>query len=145
MYSIFALMGILLWSSISKTFFLPSLWTLESAQFVMTGYVMLGGAYALRESGHVRMDLFYGNWTPRTKAIVDTMTVFFLLLFLVVMLMGGWGSLSYSFEYNERSATAWRPLMWPIKAVMLFSIILMLLQTIADLIKNIARIRGVTI
>ena len=28
MYGIFVLMGILLWSSISKTFFLPSLWTL---------------------------------------------------------------------------------------------------------------------
>ena len=42
MYFIFVLMGILLWSSISKTFFLPSLWTLEMAQFVMVGYYVLG-------------------------------------------------------------------------------------------------------
>ena len=35
MYGIFVLMAILLWSSVSKTFFLPSLWTLELAQFAM--------------------------------------------------------------------------------------------------------------
>ena len=38
MYLIFVLIGILLWSSVSKTFFLPSLWTLEMAQFTMVAY-----------------------------------------------------------------------------------------------------------
>ena len=38
MYLIFFLVGVLLWSSISKTFFLPSLWTLETAQFVMVAW-----------------------------------------------------------------------------------------------------------
>ncbi|MEE9427180.1 MAG: C4-dicarboxylate ABC transporter, partial [Paracoccaceae bacterium] len=35
MYGIFFMIAVLLWSSISKTFFLPSLWTLEIAQFAM--------------------------------------------------------------------------------------------------------------
>ena len=35
MYLIFALIAVLLWSSVSKTFFNPSLWTLEMAQFIM--------------------------------------------------------------------------------------------------------------
>jgi TRAP-type C4-dicarboxylate transport system permease small subunit len=35
MYLLFAMMGILLWSSTSKAFFDPSLWTLEMAQFAM--------------------------------------------------------------------------------------------------------------
>ena len=48
MYGIFVLMGILLWSSISKTFFLPSLWTLEMAQFVMVAYYILGGPYSIQ-------------------------------------------------------------------------------------------------
>jgi len=41
MYGIFVLMAILLWSSVSKTFFVPSLWTLEMAQFAMVAYYML--------------------------------------------------------------------------------------------------------
>ncbi len=44
MYGIFLLMGVLFYSSISKTFFVPSLWTLEMAQFVMVGYYVLGRA-----------------------------------------------------------------------------------------------------
>ena len=42
MYGIFVMMAILLWSSVSKTFFLPSLWTLEMAQFAMVAYYIMG-------------------------------------------------------------------------------------------------------
>ena len=143
MYSIFVLLGILLWSSISKTFFLPSLWTLESAQFAMTAYYVLGGAYAIQQGGHVRMDLFYGSWSARTRAIVDAVTVLFLVFFLVVLLYGGIGSTLYSIEFNERAPSAWRPLMWPIKAVMCVGIVLMLLQAVAEFFKDIGRLRGV--
>ena len=48
MYGIFALVGVLLWSSISKTFFLPSLWTLEVAQFLMVAYYIIGGPYSIQ-------------------------------------------------------------------------------------------------
>ena len=56
MYGIFVLMAILLWSSISKTFFMPSLWTLEMAQFAMVAYYMLGGPYSILTGSNVRMD-----------------------------------------------------------------------------------------
>jgi TRAP-type mannitol/chloroaromatic compound transport system permease small subunit len=79
MYLVFALIGILLWSSISKTFFLPSLWTLEMAQFTMVAYFILGGPYSIQLGSNVRMDLFYGSWSPRTQAWVDAFVVFFLL------------------------------------------------------------------
>lgn len=142
MYSLFVMVGILLWSSVSKTFFTPTLWTLETAQFSLAAYYMLGGAYAMQHGGHVRMDLFYSEWSPRTKAAVDCFTVLFLIFFLVVLLLGGINSTAYSLTYNERSATAWRPLMWPIKIIMCTGIVLMLLQSIAELIKDVARIRG---
>ncbi|TDI55592.1 MAG: TRAP transporter small permease, partial [Alphaproteobacteria bacterium] len=48
MYLIFAMMGILLYSSITKTFFIPPLWTLEMAQFIMVAYYLLGGAYSMQ-------------------------------------------------------------------------------------------------
>jgi len=142
MYSLFVMVGVLLWSSVSKTFFLPSLWTLETAQFSLAAYYMLGGAYAMQQGGHVRMDLFYSEWSPRTKALVDCFTVLFLIFFLVVLLLGGINSTSYSLTYNERSPTAWRPLMWPIKIIMCTGIVLMLLQALAELIKDVARARG---
>ena len=163
MYGVYVLMGILLWSSISKTFFLPSQWTLEMAQFAMVAYYMLGGPYSLLMGANVRMDLFYGTWSLRRKATVDTVTVLFLIFYLGVLLYGALGSTSYSLGYwgtdpiayfsglltgseeigrLERSSTAWRPYIWPIKAIMILGLLLMLLQALAELIKDIARALG---
>ena len=145
MYGIFVMIGILLWSSISKTFFLPSLWTLEMAQFAMVTYYILGGPYAMQMGSNVRMDLFYGSWSAQTKAWVDAFTVLFLIYFLAVLVYGAIDSTTYALSYNERSPTAWRPYLWPIKLIMCAGIILMLLQAIAEFFKDIARIRGVEI
>jgi TRAP-type mannitol/chloroaromatic compound transport system permease small subunit len=143
MYGIFVIMAILLWSSVSKTFFLPSLWTLEMAQFAMVAYYILGGPYAIQMGSNVRMDLLYGEWTDRRKAQVDAITVLFLITYLVFLLWGGWDSLMYSFQYGgERSPTAWRPYLWPIKSIMVAGIFLMLLQAISEFFKDILRLWG---
>jgi TRAP-type mannitol/chloroaromatic compound transport system permease small subunit len=145
MYGIFVIFAVLLWSSISKTFFLPSLWTLEVAQFAMVAYYIMGGPYSLQLGANVRMDLFYGEWTIRQKAWVDVFTVFVLIFYLSVLLYGAIDSTTYSFKYNERSPTAWRPFMWPIKLTLCVGIFLMLLQAISELIKDIATINGVSV
>ncbi|MCK8483302.1 TRAP transporter small permease subunit [Aliiroseovarius sp. S2029] len=143
MYGIFVMMAILLWSSISKTFFNPSLWTLEMAQFAMVAYYILGGPYSIQMGSNVRMDLLYGSWSTRRKAAVDTVTVLFLIFYLAILLWGGIDSTAYSFKYGgERSPTAWRPYLWPIKVIMCTGITLMLLQAISELFKDILRLRG---
>ena len=56
MYGLFVMMAVLLWSSISKTFFLPSLWTLETAQFAMVthhGWPLFDPARLQRAHGPV--------------------------------------------------------------------------------------------
>ena len=142
MYLLFVMMAILLWSSISKTFFLPSLWTLEMAQFTLVAYYVLGGPYSIQLGSNVRMDLFYAGWSLRTKAWIDAFTVVFLIFYLGVLLYGGLSSTTYSLEYGERSATAWRPYMWPIKVIMCAGISLMLLQAVAELFRDVLRLRA---
>ncbi len=142
MYSLLGMFAVLLWSSISKTFFLPSLWTLEVAQFFMVAYYVLGGAYALQLGANVRMDLFYSNWSTKTKAWADFFTVFFLIFYLGVLLYGAIDSTTYSFQYSERSPTAWRPVLWPIKVIMCTGFVLMLLQAVAEMFKDVVIIKG---
>ncbi|MVO18013.1 TRAP transporter small permease subunit [Parasedimentitalea huanghaiensis] len=173
MYLIFVLVGVLLWSSISKTFFYPSIWTLETAQFVMVAYYILGGPYSIQMGSNVRMDLFYGGWSTKTKAWIDAFTVLFLMFYLGVLLYGAVGSTAYSIGYFgvepfsffwdlfltlftdgvsgvqeklgylERSPTAWRPYLWPVKTLLCIGVILMLLQSLAELFRDIGRLRGV--
>lgn len=142
MYGIFVMVGILLWSSISKTFFLPSLWTLEIAQFALVAYYILGGPYAMQLGANVRMDLFYGSWSIQRKAWFDALTIFCVIFYLGVMLYGAYDSTAYAFKYNERSPTAWRPYLWPVKVLMCIGFFLMLLQAISEFIKDIATIKG---
>lgn len=163
MWGLFVMMGILLWSSFSKTFLLPSLWTLEMAQFAMVTYYILGGPYSLQMGANVRMDLFYHRWSTRRKALIDAFTVLFLIFFLTVLLYGAIGSTAYSFGYwgkeplaffaglltgseeigrLERSSTAWRPFIWPVKTIMICGFFLMLLQALSELCKDIARLQG---
>ncbi len=99
MYGIFAMVGILLWSSISKTLFVPSKWTLEVAQFALVAYYLLGGPYSMQLKANVRMDLFYGNWSIRSKAWTDGFTVLFLIFYLGVLLYGALDSTAYSLGY----------------------------------------------
>ncbi len=145
MYMIFLIMAVLLYSSISKTFFNPSIWTIEIAQFLMMAYFLLGGPYSMQMGDHVRMDLLYGSWSDKTRAWVDVFTIFFLLAYLVLLLYGGFSSTKYAIEYGERSYSAWRPYMWPIKVIMCIGIFLMLLQAIAAFFKDIAKIKGETL
>ncbi len=142
MYGLFVIFGVLLWSSISKTFFLPSLWTLEIAQFAMVAYYILGGPFSLQIGANVRMDLFYGGWTDRKKAWFDAFSILLLIFYLGVLLYGAIDSTTYSLQYNERSPTAWRPFLWPIKIIMCVGIFLMLLQAISEFFKDIAKLKG---
>ncbi|NGM47363.1 TRAP transporter small permease subunit [Rhodobacter sp. SGA-6-6] len=142
MYLLFLLAGVLMWSILAKAFGRPPLWTQEMAQFTMVSYFVLGGAYSLQLGANVRMDLLYGRWSLRKQAAVDAVTVFAMIFFLGVVLYGGIDSTIYAFEIGERSRTVWRPYMAPIKIIICFGTFLMILQSIAYLIRDIARLRG---
>jgi TRAP-type mannitol/chloroaromatic compound transport system permease small subunit len=142
MYLIFAMIGVLMYSSISKTFFTPSLWTLEVAQFIMMAYFLLGGGYSLLIGSHVRMDLAYGNWSDKSRAITDSFTIFALIFFLVILLYGGINSTLYALKYTEVSRSIWSPQMAPIKIIMNVGIFLTLLQAIAIFFKSLATATG---
>lgn len=145
MYLLFVLGGVLLWSAIAKAFFRPSLWTQEMAQFTMVAYFVLGGAYSLILGANVRMDLLYSRWSARRRALADCFTVLAMIFFLAVLLWGGIDSTIYALEVGERSRTVWRPYMAPIKIVICTGVVLMILQSVAFLIRDIATLRGETI
>ena len=106
----------------------------------MTGYYLLGCGYSMLTDDHVRMDLIYSKLKDKTKALLDSLTSVFLVFYLVVLLIGSISSLTYTIETNQRLFTAWAPYVWPIKSIMTFGILLMLLQSIAIFFKDIAKV-----
>jgi TRAP-type mannitol/chloroaromatic compound transport system permease small subunit len=143
MYLIFVMMGILLWSSISRGFFdISYIWSVEIAQFMLTAYYILGGGYSMQLDSHVRMDLFYSRWSPRKQALADALTSGFLLFYIVFLLVGGISGTIYAIEYNQKNYSSWAPPLAPIKIIMCIGIALMLLQAIALFFKDLAKAIG---
>jgi len=143
MYLALVMMALLLFASLTRYVFnVPFVWIIEMAQFLMAAYYILGGGYSMQLDAHVRMDVLYERWRPRTRAFMDSITAFFLVFYLAVMVYGGWSSSAYSLKYNQANYSAWAPPMAPIKIIMTVGIALMLLQAIAIFFRDVARVTG---
>ena len=163
MYLTLVMMGLLLFASVTRYVFnvpfvlgtliliglflfqrrgTARVWIIEMAQFLMAAYYILGGGYSMQLDAHVRMDVLYERWRPRTRAFVDSLTAFFLVFYLVIMIRGGFASSAYSLKYNQTNYSAWAPPMAPIKIIMTVGIALMLLQAISIFFKDVAKFTG---
>lgn len=143
MYLIFAMVGILLLDAIMRNVVqIPLHWGIEAAQFTLAAYYFAGGPMTLRDNDHVRMDLFYDNLSTRGKARIDLITAVCLLFYLGVLLFGSISSTQYAIQTGETRFSMWNPSMIPIKVLMVCCIVLMILQSISLIFKNIATLQG---
>ncbi len=146
MYTIFVMVGVLILGAVTRNILnMPLAWTVEMAQFIITGYYIVGGAYSMQLGDHVRMDLIYDRFSSKNKARIDVATNIFLVIYLVTLLIGSISSTMYAIEYGERKFSQWNPSMIPIKVIMVFGIALMLLQSISTFFKDLAKARGISI
>lgn len=121
---------------------IPVHWAIELTQFTLAAYYFMGGPITLKNNDHVRMDLWYANLSERGKAKMDLITVWCMIFYLCVMLVGSISSLQYAIQTNERRFSMWNPSVIPIKALLTVCLVLMLLQAFALVFKHIATLRG---
>lgn len=116
----------------------PTNWAHES-MFLMFGMqYLLAGGFVLREGAHVRVDVLYNYLSKRGKAMVDILTSVFFFIFMFTLLFTGWTFFYDSYEVNEVSISEWGIQYWPIKFALSLGAVLLLLQGLALLIKDIA-------
>ncbi|MGB3790549.1 MAG: TRAP transporter small permease subunit [Phormidesmis sp.] len=119
---------------------------IETQWYLFDLVFLLGAAYALQHDEHVRVDVFYARFSRRQKAIADLIgTVFFLIPFSVLVLYFSWEAVVQSWAVRETSPDPGGLIRYPIKSMILVSFVLLILQGIADAIKNWAIIKGYTI
>lgn len=116
-------------------------WTLETAQFTLAAFYFLAGPKTLKDENHVRLDLLYDRFSVRGKAIIDSITIWLVIFYLVVLLWGGLSSLQYSWVTNQRLPSLWGPSLVPIKILMNVCLFLMILQSLAIFFRDVLKIR----
>lgn len=119
----------------------PTNWAHE-AMFLMFGMqYLISGGYTYREDGHVRVDVLYLYLPVRARAAVDIFTSIFFFLFAGALLWTGWSFAMDSISVWEVSFTEWAIQYWPVKSTMVLGALLILLQGLSKLIKDIAILR----
>jgi TRAP-type mannitol/chloroaromatic compound transport system permease small subunit len=115
----------------------PTVWGQELTQLTFGVYVILSGGHIMRWGGHVNVDILYTKFDRKTKAFVDIFTSILFFLFCGMLLIYG-GFLAWdSMAYWERSISAWGPPLWIFKLMIPLGALLLLLQGIAKLIRDI--------
>ncbi len=123
--------------SLASNAYIELQWYLFSLVF------LLGAAYTLRRGAHVRVDVFYGRLGRRGKAWVNLVgTIVFLVPFCLFVLWVSWPSVASSWAIREVSPDPGGLPRYPIKTMILVAFVLLVLQAVSEVVKQIAILRG---
>ena len=114
-----------------------SIWLQESVIYAHGALFMLAAAWTLAADGHVRVDIFYADAAPRTKALVDLLGALLLLLpFALTLLFLSWGYAGRSWMILERSReTSGIPAVFLLKSLIPLFAALLALQGLAQALR----------
>jgi len=123
-----------------KLFNLPTEWGYDTCWMLFGVQFMMGGAYTLLHQGHVRIDIVYNVLSPRGKLIFDV--VVYAVFFLFVMVLLTWAGIQFAAEAwvtgENLSTSNWLFPSGPIKTVIPVAFFLLVLQSLAELIRNLS-------
>lgn len=115
----------------------------ELQWYLFSVIFLLGAAWGLRHDVHVRVDVLYARQSRRTQAWIDLLgTVLFLIPFCVMMLWVSWPAVVRSFAIREVSPDPGGLPRWPIKGLLIVSFVLLLLQGLAVIVRQVDVIRS---
>jgi TRAP-type mannitol/chloroaromatic compound transport system permease small subunit len=120
----------------------PTTWAYEIGYMLTGAHFLLGLAYTLKENLHIRIDIFSGKMSPRTRATIDALAY---ALVLPVLVWLSWMLVDYTligYAREERTGqSAFNALVWPFRLVFTISFVLFALQVLAELFKSIDRVQ----
>jgi TRAP-type mannitol/chloroaromatic compound transport system permease small subunit len=115
----------------------PTSWAFDLSYILYGAMFLMCGAYTLSRGGHVRADIFYRRWSPRTQGGLE-LVLYFLFYFpgVIALVIAGWGYGTESFAIKEVSVNS--PVgvpIWPLKMLIPAAGVLLTLQGIAEVLR----------
>jgi len=120
----------------------PHGWVLD-AQIMLYGTLfMTAGAYTLAKNGHVRGDVLYGFFRPRTQATIDlALYIVFFLPGIVALTWAGWTYANESLAIREQTFNADPLPLYPFKFVIPVAGAVLLLQGVVEIVRCVICLR----
>lgn len=124
----------------------PTIWAFEAGYMAMGVHALIGAAYTLQCHSHIRIDVLYAHFPDRTKALIDV--IGYVVLFfpgVIWLCIGLWEYWTEAFVSGEQSGqSAWNPVIWPFRLCFFAGYALLLLQGLAEVMKDILFLTGRT-
>jgi TRAP-type mannitol/chloroaromatic compound transport system permease small subunit len=135
---IFFLAFLLLYDVIMRfAFNAPTIWCHELALHIFGAYVVLAGPYVLLHHEHVKIDIVYNRFSPRGRAMIDSVTYLLFFMYIGLLLWHGFHIAARSVALNQTvSPSPWASPLWPVKLTIPLAAFLMLIQGLAHYIRT---------
>jgi TRAP-type mannitol/chloroaromatic compound transport system permease small subunit len=129
---------------VRKAFNIGSNAFLEIQWYIFAAVFMLGVGYVMLKNAHVRIDFISSRLSKRTNAWIDAIgIVIFTIPLSIIMIDLGWPLFARALQSGEMSQNAGGLIRWPALMLVPLGFAILLLQSISELIKRIAFLRGV--
>lgn len=117
-------------------------WVMELEWQVFGTLFLLGSSHTLQKNKHVRVDVFYQQFTERTQAAIDAFGILFLLMpWSLLCILKCYKYAINSYSINESSPNqGGLPYFYIIKFIMVIGFVLLLLQSISLLVQKLGKI-----
>lgn len=115
----------------------PRAWAFDAMIMLYGTLFMMAGAYTLSKGGHVRGDVLYGFFRPRTQAAIDlTLYLVFFIPGVVALAWAGYFYAAESWAINEHSTiTSEGPPIYPFKTIIPIAGVVLLLQGLVEIVR----------
>ena len=121
----------------------PTTWAFDFSYITYGALFLMAGPYALSRNAHVRADVLYRFWQPKTQGAMDLLLyIIFFMPGVAAFIYSGWNYAAMSVRFREVSifSPAGIPV-YPLKALIPAAGVLLMLQGIAEIIRCIRAIR----
>jgi len=121
----------------------PTIWAYEVGYILTGAHFLLGMAFALRTDEHIRIDIFSGRFSQKTRAVIDLAAYAVMLPLMTWITYALWLHLAQGWARNERSGQSALNLpVWPFRVIFLVAFFLLALQIVAEVFKAVRRFRA---
>ncbi len=118
------------------TMSLGSVWAQELEWHLLAAMILFGISFSLLRGDNVRVDLFYANYTPQKKYIVDLVSAILTIIIAVFFVKLSINYVGQSFSIGEKSPDPGGiPMRWLVKSLIPIGFSLLALQGFAEMLR----------
>ncbi len=139
---VIGILGVILCEVVLRRIFnKPQIWTQDLIVMLFACYIILICAYGFQKKAFVAVDVVFGLFPKMVQYIIHTITyLVFLVPFVCALLPESWRFFVRAYTTHEQTYSVWAAPTWPVKLCLFIGLLMLTVQTVSELLKQITGI-----